>query len=474
MRVSSIIILGAFLVLITECTEEAVIIPKNYPFVTTNMPLVASDGVEFSAELTRKGNEKIIGYGYVWSDETNPTIEDSKIIFDGESNLGIYTHHINTGLFKGRTYYVRAIVLTENYKVYGIEKSFISQGSLAPVITSFEPKFGPIGTKVIIEGENFGSLQADNIVKFGNIEVVVDSASENRLVVTTPKITKSDRVQISVKTTGMTTTSQDSFDLWFPWDRISNLPNENKYENVTFSIGGNAYVGLGADRKYGWDNLSNKFWKYDKIKNTWSSISDFPGSPRASAYSFTIGQKGYVMLGIASGYLYDLWEYDPISDKWEQKEDFPGKGRHWATSLSIGNYGYVGLGLHAVDDYHNETLKDFWRYDPIEDKWIQISDFPIDELRLAIGFELNKKGYVGCGSTGSANRALYEYDPLTDHWAYKTSFPGTGRDHISYFVINSRAYLGLGGEIEGFTPKWKFSDIWEFEPIKNSWKRMHD
>ena len=87
---------------------------------------------------------------------------------------------------------------------------------------------------------------------------------------------------------------------------------------------------------------------------------------------------------------------------------------------------------------------------------------------------MNKKGYVGCGSTGSANRALYEYDPLTDHWAYKTSFPGTGRDHISYFVINSRAYLGLGGEIEGFTPKWKFSDIWEFEPIKNSWKRMHD
>lgn len=56
-----------------------------------------------------------------------------------------------------------------------------------PVITSFTPQFGNVGTSVTIKGENFNNIPEHNIVHFGATRAIVSSASSNQLVVIVPK-----------------------------------------------------------------------------------------------------------------------------------------------------------------------------------------------------------------------------------------------------------------------------------------------
>ncbi|HUR47685.1 MAG TPA: FG-GAP-like repeat-containing protein, partial [Candidatus Saccharimonadales bacterium] len=56
----------------------------------------------------------------------------------------------------------------------------------APVVESFSPLSGPIGTAVSIIGSNFNSIAANNVVYFGGVRGVVTAASSTNLIVTVP------------------------------------------------------------------------------------------------------------------------------------------------------------------------------------------------------------------------------------------------------------------------------------------------
>ncbi|AYL95430.1 IPT/TIG domain-containing protein [Mucilaginibacter celer] len=55
-----------------------------------------------------------------------------------------------------------------------------------PVITSFSPAFGPIGTTVTIKGDNFNPVADKNVVYFGPVKAQVKSAAKNHLEVIVP------------------------------------------------------------------------------------------------------------------------------------------------------------------------------------------------------------------------------------------------------------------------------------------------
>src|SRR5438093_1225579 len=56
----------------------------------------------------------------------------------------------------------------------------------APLIDSFAPTSGPIGTPVTINGANFSPTPSNNIVYFGAVRATVTSASSNSLTVLAP------------------------------------------------------------------------------------------------------------------------------------------------------------------------------------------------------------------------------------------------------------------------------------------------
>jgi len=81
---------------------------------------------------------------------------------------------------------------------------------------------------------------------------------------------------------------------------------------VEFSIGGNGYIGLGAD----FSSFYSEFLKYDTLLNAWTRIASFPPGNRGCAVAFVIASKGYIGTGIMDDKVLgiidkiDLWEYD--------------------------------------------------------------------------------------------------------------------------------------------------------------------
>src|SRR5689334_18951499 len=82
-----------------------------------------------------------------------------------------------------------------------------------PVITSFTPASGPIGTVVTITGQNFDPNPANNIVYFGPVKAIVSSATATSLSVTVPQ--SAMYVPIAVTVNGLTAYSNKSFVVTF-------------------------------------------------------------------------------------------------------------------------------------------------------------------------------------------------------------------------------------------------------------------
>lgn len=83
-----------------------------------------------------------------------------------------------------------------------------------PVINSFTPTSGIIGTNVSITGLNFNAHPDSNIVYFGAVRATVISASSTSLTVTTPAGTTYQ--PITITTGGLTAYSQKPFHVTFP------------------------------------------------------------------------------------------------------------------------------------------------------------------------------------------------------------------------------------------------------------------
>ncbi|MCD7973993.1 MAG: hypothetical protein LUG18_15255 [Candidatus Azobacteroides sp.] len=135
----------------------------------------------------------------------------------------------------------------------------------------------------------------------------------------------------------------------------------------------------------------------------------------------------------------------PLSAQtWVVKEgaDFPGEHRYDAASFVIDNIAYVGTGYYSRT---STNYSDFYKYDPIEERWTQIADFPGEPRSAAVSFILNGKGYVGLGVNGSKlYNDFYEYNPVTDTWLKIADFPGEPRYAAVSFVIDNIAYVGGG------------------------------
>jgi hypothetical protein len=87
-----------------------------------------------------------------------------------------------------------------------------------PTITSFTPTSGPIGSSVTINGTNFSSTAANNIVWFGAVKAAVTAASATQLTVTVP--TGATYQPISVTINGYSAYTNAPFSVTFPSSQV--------------------------------------------------------------------------------------------------------------------------------------------------------------------------------------------------------------------------------------------------------------
>jgi hypothetical protein len=113
-----------------------------------------------------------------------------------------------------------------------------------PVIRSFSPLSGPVGTTVNITGSNFGSTAASNTVYFGNVPARVTSASATTLTVTAP--TGATYQPITVTTNNLTAYSSQPFVVTFP-GRSYSFGAASFTGAATTAVGSTPYYGAIGD-----------------------------------------------------------------------------------------------------------------------------------------------------------------------------------------------------------------------------------
>lgn len=91
---------------------------------------------------------------------------------------------------------------------------FSMAGAAQPVISSFSPLSGPVGTAVTINGTGFNTTTTGNLVFFGTIQTTVVAATDSTLKVTVPAGTSFD--YISVINSFFTAYSPSPFMITFP------------------------------------------------------------------------------------------------------------------------------------------------------------------------------------------------------------------------------------------------------------------
>ena len=198
---------------------------------------------------------------------------------------------------------------------------------------------------------------------------------------------------------------------------------------MTFTIDGRVFVGLGFDGA----NDKSDLWEYLPTSDTWVQRASYGGGGLDVATAFAIEGKGYAGMGLKSGqnfgYYPMFWEYDPQSDSWSQKADFPGSLRGGSVGFALNGAGYLGTGGTA-SQFGSERFDDFWRYDPILDEWVQLSDFGGAPRTAAVSYKVNGRIYVGCGGGIGGT--------LSDVWVLCGSEP---YDELDSVTLAIKVYL---------------------------------
>ncbi|MFN8255128.1 MAG: hypothetical protein U0W24_05525 [Bacteroidales bacterium] len=212
--------------------------------------------------------------------------------------------------------------------------------------------------------------------------------------------------------------------------------------SVCFVIGEKAYIGTGSNSNptHDWHVFqpANE-WDGDITTFPWLQISSPDEVNRTGAVAFAINGRGYFGLGKKEDgtFLKDFWEFrpnesDPTLGTWIKKADFPGTPRANASAFVIGDQGYVGTGDNITGDmesdpptYSGELFEDVYRYDPFNNKWFKVRDYTsnkTDRLNISkkvtrgVGFSIQKDnvGFIGFGIVPTADPRAQE-----DLWKYQ-------------------------------------------------------
>ncbi|MCF6351368.1 MAG: hypothetical protein L3J06_00005 [Cyclobacteriaceae bacterium] len=254
--------------------------------------------------------------------------------------------------------------------------------------------------------------------------------------------------------------------------QINTFPGGSINWGVGFSINNMGYVGSGNINGV----RSNQFYKYDPSTGEWSQITDFPGTERNWTTLVVHEGKAYYGLGAfggSSSKLDDFWVFDPNTEQWDELAPFPGGIRHSVVGFSVGSLIYAGGGTN-VD---NDVEKDFWSYNPSNNSWAEIANLP-EGLTGSSSASFNNYGYLmgGQGSTTNkpaletygintdASNAVYQYDPINNSWQEIIEFPYMPRSRALSFIADEKIYYGSSGFLSVSSGWINDNEIYVFNP----------
>lgn len=197
----------------------------------------------------------------------------------------------------------------------------------------------------------------------------------------------------------------------------------------------------------------------EEVQVHYVPCADMP-SPRASACACTLGDKAYIFGGrdSAGNYLKDVWEYNSKTDSWRSLGNIVGLGRIKPTIIAYKNVLYLGLGYASKQPYQDDYfLEDWWCYNPQNNTWKQMADYPSYSSHDARPFVVNDTIYVIYGTDWCFSRKIFYYVPQIDKWKsvkdnYRRAESAFG---TSAAQVGNRVFLGLGFREQNISQWWE-------------------
>ncbi|MCS6934432.1 MAG: T9SS type A sorting domain-containing protein [Chitinophagales bacterium] len=193
-------------------------------------------------------------------------------------------------------------------------------------------------------------------------------------------------------------------------------------------------------------------------QGVWFKKSNYPTILFANS-SFEINGFGYVYTGSATN---NFYRYDPTNDTWTAMADFPGGSRNGVAFFAIGNEGFVGGGVT-----NGVAHSSFYKYDVATNTWAPVADLP-DSISFAYCFSIGGVGYVAGGNNNNGTTAkTYAYNPGTNTWSVKSNMTKPQRAGFSA-VVGGMAYCGFG-HISGTM----YTDsVYSYNPVSDQWTHV--
>jgi hypothetical protein len=323
---------------------------------------------------------------------------------------------------------------------------------LVPQISSVSPLNGTYRDTILIYGKNFGYFKENVSVKIGGLVSNIVSTTQVTIKAIIPDNLTFTNNSIDVTASSRSVAYDKQFVLNAPV--ITAFSPDTAFKpNAVITLYGTNLSPVANNNKVlieGYNaTITESGLNYIKVILPVQSIQN---------YNISVFKNVQMLVTIAgqttasSKNLEVSWH-----STWTRKNDFPGATRHNAVAFALKGKGYFGTGLKESPV---EYMKDFWEYDPVNDKWTQIADFPAGPRTAASAFTIGNKGYVGLGTISSNHyNDFYSYDPDLGIWTKIANFPGIGRYSAASFVVNNIAHVGTGGA----------SDFWNYNPVSDTW-----
>jgi hypothetical protein len=438
-------------------------------------------------------------------------------------NAGGFSAQISYPLESGKKYFVRAYAKNDTFLTYGVNVVFTSLGGRPPLIESIIPNIGNSGDTITLKGSSFSFIETQVKVNMDGIKSQVIESTDTAIVCVVPNGVVSSSFPIEVTIRNTTSVSSEKFSLTVPeitsflpkvgtyGDTLTLIGDYfgTRVEDIEVSLGENACEVIRTSQDSMAVIVPNTVdSQFSKIEVTRSSQTGSARdlfemfAPQIDTYSTPI-YSGEVMEIRGSGFNpdaprnelnFDQYKAEvieasgsrlqvqvpvedyyrrnielklkaagqefstevQISEPWIRKKDIPGPDRYQAVMFSLGSHIYVGMG----EEYSNRSyLKDFQRFDPDENRWEAVADYPEAGRKGAISFVIDGKAYVGGGRSSQYGyeNSFYQYDPVTNVWTAIADFPKTQVEGNG-IEVNGEGYVFSGRE-----------NLWSYDPSSDSW-----
>lgn len=154
------------------------------------------------------------------------------------------------------------------------------------------------------------------------------------------------------------------------WTETASFKGGKREDALAVVYQGKAYLCGGRNN----GSFARDLWVFDPEAADWTELTpdddasyydEFTDAvQRYSATAFLMNEKIYIGTGITtSGTIgNDIFEYDPATGKWDEKTEFEGSSRYLAVSFTVNGRGFLGLGQNS-----SRRWDDFWEFFPTDE-----------------------------------------------------------------------------------------------------------